>query len=110
MESKWGTRVQFVPSLSRRIYGAGRPSSPVKRLVIPIVDVVYVYSDRGDDPPTELLKLRFKKEGNETVTFCNRLKMQAGNGILREKSGYNLYPPSVEEFTARDAPPPQLYG
>ncbi len=32
------------------------------------------------DPLTELLKLRFKEEGNKTETYCHGLEMQAAAG------------------------------
>ena len=49
-----------------------------------VVDVVGVLTD-SIDPRTywKVLKNRLKKEGNETVTNCNRLKMQAVDGKLR---------------------------
>ena len=49
-----------------------------------VVDVVGVLTD-SIDPRTywKVLKNRLKKEGNETVTNCNRLKMQAADGKLR---------------------------
>ena len=49
-----------------------------------VVDVVGVLTD-STDPRTywKVLKNRLKKEGNETVTNCNRLKMQAADGKLR---------------------------
>ena len=49
-----------------------------------VVDVVGVLTD-SIDPRTywKVLKNRLKKEGNETVTNCNRFKMQAADGKLR---------------------------
>ena len=47
-----------------------------------IVDVVAVLTD-SDNPQTywRVLKNRLKKEGNETVTNCNALKLPAADGI-----------------------------
>ncbi len=49
-----------------------------------VVDVVGVLTD-SNDPRTywKVLKNRLKKEGNETVTNCNQLKMQAADGKMR---------------------------
>ncbi len=49
-----------------------------------IVDVCAVLTD-SDNPQTywRVLKNRLKKEGNETVTNCNALKMQASDGKMR---------------------------
>lgn len=49
-----------------------------------IVDVVAVLTD-SDNPQTywRVLKNRLRKEGNETVTNCNALKMQAADGKMR---------------------------
>lgn len=49
-----------------------------------VVDVVGVLTDSAN-PRTywKVLKTRLKKEGNETVTNCNRLKMQASDGKMR---------------------------
>ena len=54
-----------------------------------IVDVCAVLTERKD-PQTywRVLKNRLKKEGNETVTNCNGLKMQAADGIY--PAGYNI--------------------
>lgn len=52
-----------------------------------VVDVVGILTDQ---PTTErarnywkVLKIRLKKEGNETVTNCNRLKLPAEDGKMR---------------------------
>lgn len=49
-----------------------------------VVDVVGVLTD-SVDPATywKVLKNRLKKEGNETVTNCNRLKLPANDGKMR---------------------------
>lgn len=49
-----------------------------------IVDVVEVLTESAD-PGTywRVLKNRLKKEGNETVTNCNRLKLPAADGKMR---------------------------
>lgn len=49
-----------------------------------VVDTVRVLTD-SKDPNTywKVLKSRLKKEGNETVTNCNRLKMPAADGKMR---------------------------
>lgn len=49
-----------------------------------VVDVVGVLTD-SKDPSTywKVLKSRLKKEGNETVTNCNRLKLPAADGKMR---------------------------
>ena len=49
-----------------------------------IVDVIAVLTD-SDNPQTywRVLKNRLKKEGNETVTNCNALKMKAADGKMR---------------------------
>ncbi len=49
-----------------------------------VVDVVGVLTDSAD-PNTywKVLKNRLKKEGNETVTNCNRLKLPAADGKMR---------------------------
>lgn len=49
-----------------------------------VVDVVSVLTD-STDPATywKVLKSRLKKEGNETVTNCNRLKLIAADGKMR---------------------------
>ena len=50
----------------------------------PIVDVVAVLTD-SEKPQTywRVLKNRLKKEGNETVTKCNALKLRAADGKIR---------------------------
>jgi len=49
-----------------------------------IVDVVEVLTDSAN-PQTywRVLKNRLKKEGSETVTNCNALKLQAADGKMR---------------------------
>ncbi len=49
-----------------------------------VVDVVAVLTD-SPDPRNywKVLKHRLKSEGNETVTNCNQLKMQASDGKMR---------------------------
>ena len=49
-----------------------------------IVDVVGVLTD-SENPQTywRVLKTRLKKEGNETVTNCNALKLRAADGKMR---------------------------
>lgn len=49
-----------------------------------IVDVVDVLTD-SENPQTywRVLKNRLKKEGNETVTNCNTLKLRAADGKMR---------------------------
>ena len=49
-----------------------------------VVDVVAVLTD-SENPQTywRVLKKRLKDEGNETVTNCNGLKMQASDGKMR---------------------------
>jgi hypothetical protein len=52
-----------------------------------IVDVIRVLTDQDDFQSArnywKVLKHRLLKEGNETVTNCNRLKLPAGNGKMR---------------------------
>ena len=52
-----------------------------------IVDVVAILTDSKDFQTArnywKVLKNRLKKEGNETVTNCNRLKMLAADGKMR---------------------------
>lgn len=49
-----------------------------------VVDVVGVLTE-SENPSNywKVLKNRLKKEGNETVTNCNRLKLPAGDGKMR---------------------------
>ena len=49
-----------------------------------VVDVCAVLTD-SENPQTywRVLKNRLKKEGNETVTNCNGLKMRAADGKMR---------------------------
>jgi hypothetical protein len=52
-----------------------------------VVDVISVLSDQSTHQGArnywKVLKNRLLKEGNQTVTNCNRLKMQAADGRLR---------------------------
>lgn len=50
-----------------------------------VVDVIAVLTD-SENPQTywRVLKKRLKDEGNETVTNCNGLKLQAADGKMRE--------------------------
>lgn len=52
-----------------------------------IVDVVAILTDSADYQTArnywKVLKNRLSKEGNETVTNCNQLKMQAADGKMR---------------------------
>ena len=51
---------------------------------ISIVDVVSVLTDSVDGRKYwNKLKQRLKEEGNETVTNCHQLKMQASDGKMR---------------------------
>ena len=49
-----------------------------------IVDVVAVLTD-SENPQTywRVLKNRLKKEGNQTVTNCNGLKLRSADGKMR---------------------------
>ena len=49
-----------------------------------IVDVVAILTD-SSNPQTywRVLKKRLKEEGNETVTNCNALKLEAADGGMR---------------------------
>ena len=49
-----------------------------------VVDVVQVLTDSADGRTYwKVLKNRLIKEGNETVTNCNQLKLQATGGRVR---------------------------
>lgn len=51
---------------------------------VSVIDVVGVLTDSADpNNYWKVLKSRLKKEGNETVTNCNRLKMLAPDGKMR---------------------------
>ena len=51
---------------------------------VSVIDVVGVLTDSADpNNYWKVLKNRLKKEGNETVTNCNRLKMLAADGKMR---------------------------
>jgi DNA-damage-inducible protein D len=49
-----------------------------------IVDVIEILTDQAGHQSArnywKVLKNRFRKEGNETVTNCNRLKLQSADG------------------------------
>jgi len=53
-----------------------------------VVDIIQILTNQADFQLArnywKVLKSRLKKEGSETVTKCNRLKMQAEDGKLRE--------------------------
>ena len=55
-----------------------------------VVDVVEILTDQpshqGARNYWKVLKIRLLKEGNETVTNCNRLKLEAEDGKLRPRS------------------------
>lgn len=52
-----------------------------------VVDVVEILTDQPSHQGTrnywKVLKIRLLKEGNETVTNCNRLKLRADDGKMR---------------------------
>ena len=52
-----------------------------------IIDVIGIFTDQQDYQASRIygkvLKLRLSKEGNQTVTNCNQLKMQAPDGKMR---------------------------
>ena len=49
-----------------------------------VIDVIAALTDSSDPRNYwKVLKSRLKKEGNETVTNCNRLKLQAADGKMR---------------------------
>lgn len=56
----------------------------VEKWYFSVVDVIGVLTDSAN-PATywKVLKNRLKKEGNETVTNCNRLKLRAEDGKMR---------------------------
>lgn len=46
-----------------------------------VIDVIAALTDSSDPRNYwKVLKSRLKKEGNETVTNCNRLKLRASDG------------------------------
>ena len=58
----------------------------VEKWYFSIIDVIEVLTDnnhQGARNYWKVLKHRLLKEGNETVTNCNRLKMQASDGKMR---------------------------
>ena len=71
-------------------------SHPVRRLwdekeekwYFSVIDIIAVLIDQKDFQATrnywKVLKSRLNKEGNETVTKCNRLKMLAQDGKMRK--------------------------
>jgi len=57
-----------------------------KKLTISVVDVVAVLTDSANPQIYwRVLKNRLTKEGNETVTNCNALKMLAADGKMRKQ-------------------------
>jgi hypothetical protein len=58
-----------------------------ERWYLSIIDVIAVLTEQQDYQAArnywKVLKHRLTKEGNETVTNCNRLKMKAGDGKMR---------------------------
>jgi hypothetical protein len=54
---------------------------------VSIIDVIQILTEQKDYQSArnywKVLKYRLSKEGNETVTDCNRLKMQASDGKMR---------------------------
>ena len=52
-----------------------------------IIDVIGIFTDQQDYQASRIygkvLKFRLSKEGNQTVTNCNQLKMQAPDGKMR---------------------------
>ena len=52
-----------------------------------IIDVIGIFTDQQDYQASrnywKVLKFRLSKEGNQTVTNCNQLKMQAPDGKMR---------------------------
>ena len=62
--------------------------SDAEKWYISVVDVIAVLTEQvnyqGARNYWKVLKHRLLKEGNETVTNCNQLKMQAGGGANRE--------------------------
>jgi len=48
-----------------------------------VVDVIEILTDSADpNNYWKVLKFRLKKEGNESVTNCNQLKMESADGKL----------------------------
>ena len=76
-----------------------------------IVDVCGVLTDQPDEEHArnywKVLKHRLKKEGNETVTNCNQLKLLAADGKMRLTDVADMVPmqtrlvPSLAEVAAR---------
>ena len=62
-------------------------SESEEKWYLSIVDVIYVLTDQpnfqGARNYWKVLKHRLAKEGNETVTNCNQLKMEAEDGKMR---------------------------
>jgi len=67
----------------RRVWDEGQ-----EKWYFSVVDVVAVLTDQSSFQLArnywKVLKNRLKKEGSEVVTKCNRLKMKAEDGKLRE--------------------------
>ena len=58
--------------------------SELEKWFISIIDIVSVLTESIDpNAYWRKLKQRLKEEGNETVTNCHRLKMQAVDGKMR---------------------------
>jgi hypothetical protein len=61
--------------------------SEQEKWYLSIVDVVRILTDQNDFQGArncwKVLKYRLLKEGNETVTNCNRLKLVAEDGKMR---------------------------
>ena len=67
-----------------------------------IVDVIAVLTD-SDNPQTywRVLKNRLKKEGNETVTNCNALKLPAADGKMRKRAAESRSGQNANRLGAR---------
>lgn len=56
-----------------------------------VIDVIAALTDSSNPRNYwKVLKSRLKKEGNETVTNCNRLKLQAADGKMCLTDGANM--------------------
>ncbi len=55
-----------------------------EKYYISVVDIVYILTESENSRNYwKVLKHRLKKEGNETVTNCNQLKLKASDGKMR---------------------------